>query len=339
MSGAMGATRYQCSDREPITAAAQEKAIVRRLATRYPRAEVHMAETRAAHGSIHIGPAGWSYADWVGPVYPAGRKVDELLTIARFFDVIELNSSFYRTPSERLVRSWAERIAERPGFRFTVKVLQRFTHEREGTADEAERFIRVFDPLIARGAVGALLLQFPWSFRDSAENRRYLADLAGWFRELPTAVELRHGSWNAPDTAPFLEECRVALCNIDQPVIGSSMPPTEIATDPRLAYIRLHGRNYRNWMRRDAGRDERYDYLYPERELEQWKERAQRLAAKAEHLYIITNNHFRGQAVVNAFQLRSMLEARAQEMPRTLVAAYPVLRDIATEPPGQRTLL
>jgi uncharacterized protein YecE (DUF72 family) len=297
-----------------------------------------MSETHEAQGSIHIGPAGWSYADWVGPIYPPGRKVDELLTIARCFDCIELNSSFYRTPSERLVRSWADRIAERPGFRFTVKVLQRFTHERAGTADEARGFVRVFDPLIERGAVGAFLLQFPWSFRDSAENRRSLESLAGWFREIPTAVELRHGSWNAPGTAPFLAERGLALCNIDQPVIGSSMPPTEIATDSRLAYIRLHGRNYRNWMRRDAGRDERYDYLYGERELEEWKERAQRLAAKAEHLYIVTNNHFRGQALVNAFQLKAMLEGRRQAVPKRLVEAYPVLADIAQGLPDDLAL-
>ncbi len=298
-----------------------------------------MEDARETHGSIHIGPAGWSYADWVGPVYPPGRKVDELLTIARFFDCIELNSSFYRTPTGFLVKSWARRIAERPGFRFTVKALQTFTHRRDATAAEAREFIRVFDPLTERGAIGAFLLQFPWSFRDSPENRAYLGRLASWFRGLPTAVELRHGSWNTAETAPLLAGHGVALCNIDQPVIGSSMPPTEIVTNPRLAYIRLHGRNYRDWMRQDAGRDERYDYLYTERELEHWKERAERVASKAEQLYIITNNHFRGQALVNAFQLKSMLEGRRQAVPERLVAAYPVLADISEEPPGQRTLL
>ena len=291
------------------------------------------------HGTIHIGPAGWSYEDWKGPVYPPGQKVDELLTIARYFDCIEINSSFYRTPAERLVRSWAGRIAERSGFIFTVKVLQRFTHERAGTADEARRFIRAFDPLVERGFVGAFLLQFPWSFRDSAENRGYLGTLAGWFRELPTAVELRHGSWNGPGTENFISECGLAFCNIDQPVIGASMPPMEIVTDPRLAYIRLHGRNYKNWMRKDAGRDERYDYLDREEELQEWKRRAQRLSAKAESLYIITNNHFRGQALVNAFQIRSLLAGERQNMPEPLVAAYPVLQDIALDPPSQGTFL
>jgi uncharacterized protein YecE (DUF72 family) len=291
------------------------------------------------NGTIHIGPAGWSYEDWRGPVYPAGRKVDELLTIARHFDCVELNSSFYRMPSERLVRSWADRIAERSGFTFTVKVLQRFTHERGGTPDEAKRFIRSFDPLLDRGSVGAFLLQFPWSFKNSAENRDYLDTLATWFQGLPTAVELRHGSWNAPETERFISEHGLALCAIDQPMIGASMPPLEVVTNPRLAYLRLHGRNYKNWMRRDAGRDERYDYLYRNDELVEWKQRAQRIAANAERLFIIMNNHFRGQALVNAFQLRSMLTGQRQRMPETLIAAYPELREIALAPPGQGTLL
>jgi len=290
-------------------------------------------------GAIRIGPAGWSYDDWVGPVYPAGKKVDELLTIARYFDCVELNSSFYRTPSERLVKSWADRTATQPDFRFTVKVLQRFTHERAGTADEARRFIATFEPLLARRAVGAFLLQFPWSFRDSPESRGLLASLGRWFGDLPTAIELRHGSWLGASTETFLAERGLAFCNIDQPVIGASMPPTEVASDSRLAYIRLHGRNYRNWMRQDAGRDERYDYIYRENELEEWKERAQRLSKRSENLYIITNNHFRGQALVNAFQLKFLLGRGKQEIPGTLIEAYPALRSIAIDGPEQGTLL
>jgi len=293
----------------------------------------------AAQATIHIGPAGWSYADWVGPVYPPGKKVDELLTIARYFDCIELNSSFYRTPAPRLVRSWAERIADVNGFTFTVKVLQRFTHERSGTADEARRFIHTFDPLLARNAIGGFLLQFPWSFRDAPENRSLLADLGRWFGEFPTAVELRHGSWNAPSAAALLAECGLAFCNIDQPAVGASMPPTEIVTDRRLAYIRLHGRNRKDWARSGAGRDERYNYLYRDDEMEEWRGRAERIAAKSDALYIVTNNHFRAQALVNAFQMKHLLSGGKQRMPDSLVAAYPFLRGISLAEPGQSTLL
>jgi uncharacterized protein YecE (DUF72 family) len=279
--------------------------------------------------AIHIGPAGWSYADWIGPVYPPGRKTDGLLTIARYFDCIELNSSFYRTPSPHLVHSWAERIADTRGFRFTVKVLQRFTHERAGTADEAKRFVHSFDPLIARNAIAGFLLQFPWSFRDSPENRSLLVDLGRWFTDLPTAVEVRHGSWDAPSTETFISGCGLAFCNIDQPAVGASMPPTEIVTDRRFAYIRLHGRNRADWARSGAGRDERYNYLYREDEMEEWKRRAERIAAKSDALYIITNNHFRAQALVNAFQLKHLLSGERQRMPAALVRTYPSLQSFA----------
>jgi uncharacterized protein YecE (DUF72 family) len=287
----------------------------------------------ASNANIHVGPAGWSYRDWVGPVYPAGRAVDELLAVARWFDCVELNSSFYRVPSARVVKSWATRIAERPGFTFTVKALQRFTHERSGTAADAAAFIRAFDPLLSRGALGAFLLQFPWSFRDGPEARRLLASLGGWFAGVPAAVELRHASWNAADVPAFLGESGLAFCNIDQPVIGDSMPPTAIATDPRLGYIRLHGRNYRDWFRAGAGRDDRYDYLYRDDELEQWRDRAVRMARDVKDLYIITNNHFRGQALVNAFQMKSLLGQAIREIPGSLVERYPSLRRIAPEPP------
>jgi uncharacterized protein YecE (DUF72 family) len=289
--------------------------------------------------NIHIGPAGWSYEDWNGPVYTPDRTTDKLLMIARYFDCIELNSSFYRTPSGRLVQSWADRISTRNGFTFTVKVLQRFTHERKGSRDEAKRFIHTFDPLLERGAVGAFLLQFPWSFRSTPENRSLLATLGSWFQDFPVAVELRHGSWIGPDTISLLSTNNLAFCNIDQPVIGASMPPTEMVTNPHLGYIRLHGRNEQNWVRRDAGRDERYDYLYGEDELAEWKERAERVASKVEHLYIITNNHFRGQALVNAVQLKFLIEGKRQNAPDRLIAAYPILRNVAHEHPAQNTLL
>jgi uncharacterized protein YecE (DUF72 family) len=320
-------------------ALARRKPIVNSDRRRYARDAMSNVDRSESGASIRIGPAGWSYEDWIGPVYPPGQGIDKLLMIARYFDCIELNSSFYRTPSERLVRSWADRISERDRFMFTVKVLQRFTHERAGSLEEARRFIHTFDALIESGKVGAFLLQFPWSFQNTPENRDFIGTVGSWFDGFPAAVELRHGSWDVPETAALLAASGLAFCNIDQPLIGASMPPTEIVTQPRLAYIRLHGRNRKNWAKRDAGRDERYDYLYPAGELEEWKERGARIAANAENLYIITNNHFRGQALVNAFQLRHLFGQETKAIPERLTTAYPVLRSIAGGPPAQGTLL
>ena len=233
-----------------------------------------------------------------------------------------------------MVASWARRLSDMDDFQFSVKVFQGFTHGRSGSHDEARRFIDAFMPLVSAGKIGAFLLQFPWSFKNTAENREWLERLSGWFSGQPTAVELRHGSWNNATTLKLLEDSNLAFCNIDQPVIGDSVPPTEYVTDHRLAYIRLHGRNRRNWFGKNVGRDERYDYLYDETELGEWSQRASRIIGRAQKLFIVTNNHFKGQALVNAFQLRNLIEGGKFYIPEPLKRAYPAVGGISIPASG-----
>jgi len=294
-----------------------------------PMSDGEASKGTTGSGKLYIGPAGWSYKDWEGPVYPPGKKLDKLQYIARYFDCIELNSSFYRIPDIRLSRSWAERLSDNPDFKFTVKVWQRFTHERKAGRDELLRFTESFEPLIKHGKFGAFLLQFPWSFRNDPKNREYVSKLGSLFSEYPTAVELRHGSWSSPEVWELLSGCKLSFCNIDQPLIGDSIPPTSVSTDGRLGYIRLHGRNRKNWFRREAGRDERYDYLYSMEELKGWVNGARKILANVKALFMITNNHFRGQALANAFQLKSILEGSDPDIPASLISYYPGLVDIA----------
>jgi uncharacterized protein YecE (DUF72 family) len=282
-----------------------------------------MSEQRRYGGSLHIGPAGWSYPDWEGVVYPPGLRSDRLLFLTSFFNCVELNSSFYRVPNPRTVESWAHRLAPVPCFRVCIKVLGRFTHERDGGPDEYSRFIHTFDPLFERGIAGPFLLQFPWSFRFDARSQDLIKRLAGSFGGHETAVEVRHGSWDDPDARDLLSSCGFALCNLDQPVIGDSLAPAARATVSALGYIRLHGRNYRDWFRPGAGRDARYDYCYTPEEIKEWADRARRLLGSVSRLFVITNNHFRGQALVNAFQLRSILEERRIPVPASLLEQYP----------------
>ena len=298
-----------------------------------------MIHEPADSSKLFIGPAGWSYQDWVGPVYPLSGKIDRLPFVASFFNCIELNSSFYRIPGRALVSGWRDRLSDSHGFRFTIKVWRRFTHDMAGSHDEARTFIDVFEPLMAADRFGAFLLQFPWSFRNTKDNRNHIERLGRWFAPAPTVVELRHGSWNVPATWELLGGSDLAFCNIDQPLIGDSMPPTEQATNDRIGYIRLHGRNRGNWFRRDAGRDERYDYSYSEEELEEWKDRSIRLLGRVGRLFIITNNHFMGQAVGNAFQLRHLIEGKRLKMPETVRRAYPALDAFALPDMGQSELL
>jgi uncharacterized protein YecE (DUF72 family) len=285
-------------------------------------------EKNSATGRIYCGVAGWSYPDWEGVVYPKPRPrgFDPLVFLASLVDVIEINSTFYHPGPKKNAQSWARRTAGTRGFKFTLKLWQRLTHEREPfTAAEAQEARAAADVLMDAGLLGAALLQFPWSFKNSGENRARLAKVAAAMAGLPLAVEVRHASWGRPEFYEFLRGLGLAFVNLDQPVIGESLGPSAEVT-AGFSYVRLHGRNYRNWFREDAGRDARYDYRYSEDELGPWKERAERMAAGGGEVYVVANNHFKGQAVVNALQLKKML-GRPVAAPPQLRAAHPVLED------------
>jgi len=231
-----------------------------------------------------------------------------------------------------MTSSWARRAAANPRFRFTLKLFKGFTHERNASLGDERAFKDALLPLIDAGVLGGLLLQFPWSFKNVPESREYLSELFERFEGYPLVLEVRHASWNARELYDYLQRHAVGFCNVDQPVIGRSLGPSEKATGP-IGYVRLHGRNYRDWFRDDAGRDARYDYLYTEEELDPWMEKISEVSENASETYVITNNHFRGQAVVNALQIRSRLEERPVKAPAPLVEHYPVLREV-TESEG-----
>jgi uncharacterized protein YecE (DUF72 family) len=278
---------------------------------------------------IRIGPAGWSYADWRGRVYPesAGTKFDTLALVAKYFDTAEINSSFYYPPVPATARAWLRRVAHNPSFTFTAKLHKVFTH-RLGTATnkDEEAFREGIDPLMEAGKLGAVLIQFPWSFKNDREERGYLNQLCGLFKEYPLVVELRHESWNHPRILQTLEDLGVGLCDIDQPQFANSIKPSAEVTSP-IGYIRLHGRNYQNWFREEANVLERYDYLYSRDELEPWVERIKQVADKARQTYVITNNHARGQSLVNAFEVLALLEEKRQPGPEKLIESYPRLSE------------
>jgi len=288
---------------------------------------------------IRVGPAGWSYKDWKSIVYPdnAGSKFDPLAYLASFFHTIEINNTFYRPPSASASKLWAKRVAHNNNFKFTLKLYQRFTHERgEATVEDEKVFREGIDPLAEAGRLGALLLQFPWSFKNTEEERDYLSDLLDKFKDYPLVVELRHASWNEPAVYESFERRDIGFCNIDQPLFKRSIKPSARATSP-LGYVRLHGRNYENWFRQDAAPHDRYDYLYSPEELEPWVERIKKISRDAQETYVVTNNHFRGQGVVNALEIMAMLEGEKVDGPASLVEAYPRVKE-SIIPTGQPEL-
>jgi len=281
---------------------------------------------------IRIGPAGWSYKDWEGIVYPKkpGKTFDSLEYLSHFFNTIEVNSSFYRPPVPSTTKSWANRVAGNKEFAFTAKLNRVFTHERGKATKKDEKEFRVgMDVLAKAGKLGSLLLQFPWSFKNTADERIYLAKLIERFSVYPLVLEVRHTSWNNEEVYEWLEERGVGVCNIDQPVFKKSIRPQALTTSP-VGYVRLHGRNYQNWFREKAPRDERYNYLYSLDELDPWLVRIKEVAKNTRETYVITNNHFRGQAIVNAVEIKAAIEEKPVEAPELLFDVYPRLADSAT---------
>ncbi|HXZ33692.1 MAG TPA: DUF72 domain-containing protein [Terriglobales bacterium] len=302
-----------------------------------------------AAGNIRIGTAGWSYKDWEGIFYPQGmqrKKQHPLEILARCFDVVEINTSFYGHIKPELAKIWARRVSSvNPNFLFTAKLHRSFTHSplavMEPTSaatikpnDEDEKLAREgLDALAATGKLGALLIQFPASFKNTSLNREYVETLLRQFIEYPRVVEVRHSSWDNPETIRNLEQRNVSFCNIDQPLIGRALERTEHVTAP-VGYVRLHGRNYDQWFEAEKPQD-RYNYLYSEVELAGWKEKIQRIAHIAEVTYVIANNHFEAKAGVNGLQLRHMLTGQRQKAPESLLKHYPELSRIADPLPEQ----
>ena len=303
---------------------------------------------------LRIGTAGWSYKDWEGIFYPPGmrgRREHPLEYLARFFDTAEINTSFYGPLKPELAKLWCRKVAAvNKNFLFTAKLYRAFTHSpiavMEPTSaatirptDEDERRTREgLDAIANEALLGALLIQFPVSFKNTSLNREYIERLLRQFIEYPRVVEVRHSSWNDPATLAAFAQENVGFCNIDQPLLGRSLRPTEHVTSA-IGYIRLHGRNYEQWFDSD-NRNDRYNYLYSQGELAGWKDRIVNVAEKAQATYVITNNHFESKAGVNALELKAMISGKRVLAPETLIQRYPELRNVAdaAEDSGMDTL-
>jgi uncharacterized protein YecE (DUF72 family) len=283
-----------------------------------------------ATAQLYIGHSGWSYPDWEGIVYPPGgvRRVDQLQYISRYFNAVEVNSSFYRPPSARTTAGWTRRV-EQP-FRFTFKLHQRFTHQRDEPprSDEVDQFLEGIAPVQQAGMLGCLLLQFPWSFRYVESAFEWLDHLVDAFGRFPLAVEVRHASWDAPQARQKLADLGVSLCNIDQPQLRNCLAPSARVTGP-IGYVRFHGRRNDTWFADNIEPHERYNYLYSAEQLGDWVGRIKTMADKADAVYVFANNHFRGQGPANALQLRAMLEQRQVDVPPEMLQHFPFLQAVA----------
>lgn len=253
---------------------------------------------------IYIGTSGFSYKDWVGPYYPAELpKAKWLNFYAREFQTSEINFTYYRLPDPRTLATMANKTPD--GFVFTVKASKELTHEREGNVEAFPSFVHALTPLIEKQKFGCVLAQFPYSFRASAENRDYLKAFRELMADLPVVVEFRNAQWLSSETFALLEEYDLGFCCVDQPRLKGLIPPMAKATSS-VAYVRFHGRNAKKWWHHSEAW-ERYDYSYSEEELEEWVPKIKELDTEAERTFVFANNHWQGQAVDTARQLRLLL--------------------------------
>jgi len=273
---------------------------------------------------LYIGTSGWSYprgeGTWSGYFYPGG-KINELEYYSQFFNTVEVNSSFYRPPNPGYVSNWARRVPA--GFLFTVKLWQKFTHPRmyqEATGREAvisvpdiDLFKQSLEPLVRYNKLGALLAQFPPSFKNDGPSQQILNAVIKTFGQYRLAVELRHRSWSDDErTAPWLRKNNVAWVQIDEPKFRSSIAG-ELPVTADMAYFRFHGRNAEMWWQGDS--EHRYQYLYSPSEISELADRVTNAAAQTSLLFALFNNHWQGYAPRNAVDLKKALQLPFTEIP------------------------
>ncbi len=257
--------------------------------------------------SVYIGTAGFSYADWKGPFYPPDTRQSAMLEeYARHFPVVEINSTYYAIPEPERVNAMARRTPA--SFLFNVKANKEMTHEIGDGSKVFEDFRRALRPLQDHGKLGCVLAQFPWAFKKSKENEDYLRKLARRLDGLDVVVEFRNAQWDSDETLDLLSSAGLGYCCIDEPRL-KGLPAPRVALTSRVGYLRMHGRNAANWWTKGRESWERYDYLYSADELAEWLSGVQNLSENSDRVYVIFNNHYKGQAPANAHTFEQMLRA------------------------------
>lgn len=303
--------------------------------------------------NLRIGTSGWNYPSgagtWNGIFYPPSKhrrpkppltaKFDELAYYAEHFDTVEINTTFYGQPRAAIAQTWVDRTP--PDFEFSLKLYRELTHAPRGAVAPAiniegiDEFRRGIEPLADAGKIGAVLAQFPPSFKQTSQTQAYLDALLAQLRDYPMAVELRHRSWSDDfaSTLSLLNTHDAALTQIDEPKFKLSIQQNQLPNISGFYYMRLHGRNAAQWWKHDKSQD-RYNYLYSSAELKPFSETADAARRLVKKLYMYFNNHFSSKAVVNAVMIKSQLGEPVQgTYPREFVERYPETASIVTTTP------
>ncbi|MBL8221533.1 MAG: DUF72 domain-containing protein [Bryobacterales bacterium] len=263
--------------------------------------------------SFRSGPSGWRHSDWLRSVFPpkSAPAVHELEFLSSFFDTVEIPASHQPLRPE-LSALWVRKVSHKPNFRFTIQAPVEFTHQRRLEPALLEQFRDALRPFAAAKRLGCVVMQFPWAFRFTEENREYFIQLRRALHAYPLVAEMRHASWMREEALGVFVDYHVGFVNVDQPCHVNAMPPTSFLTNP-VAYVRLHGRGEAGqWFQKPDARD----YLYSTAELAEWKQRMDRIRKHASETYVLFTNHPGGKSVVNALQMKTLVEGIASDAPR-----------------------
>ncbi len=283
---------------------------------------------------LNIGTAGWSYNDWVPSFYPAGKSkdFDWLMFYSEYFNVVEVNSTYYSYINPKVVKGWLEKVESKDDFSFVVKLHNDFTHKRSYTPEKVKAMRYNLDILAREERLAGVLVQFPYSFGCDDGSIEYMRKLIEEFESYNKFIEVRHKSWNKKRASS------VTFCTIDQPVIGEAIEFTPV-TGNDAAYIRFHGRNEEEWKKSLGNfgkklsyeqQSERYKYLYTPGELAVIEQQIKEIYDRVKKIFVIMNNHPQGNAVANAFEMLHLLDEKSKiDIPETTLTAFPRLKKIA----------
>jgi uncharacterized protein YecE (DUF72 family) len=264
---------------------------------------------------VFIGTSGYYYLDWVGPFYPHGVGKEHFLEYySSRFPFCELNFSYYQMPLRSRLLTMVQQTPK--SFQFAVKAHKSLTHERgPSSIPQAEEFYHALHPMLDEGRLAAVLMQFPYSFHYSPQNRKYLAEILKPLEGLPLCIEFRNREWMLDRVYEGFKQRGVGFVQTDNPELDNLPLPTS-STTSEIGYIRFHGRNKDNWW--DGDSTSRYDYLYSKQELQSWLCRIEEITSKVKRVFIAFNNHHKGKAVQNAVEIYNLLKEHTNLEPEEI---------------------
>ncbi|MFC1553523.1 DUF72 domain-containing protein [candidate division KSB1 bacterium] len=267
---------------------------------------------------IKLGTSGFSFKDWKGVLYQDNIKPEKMFSVyTEYFDTVEINSTYYRIPPKRVFETLNDQTSDQ--FEFVIKLNKESTHDRKKSQEAIESLIESVSPMLKSEKLKGFLAQFPYSFKNTSFNRKYLIEMKSDCRDIPVIVEFRNKSWINDAVYDFLDRQNINYCCVDEPELDGLISPQSVVTGD-LGYVRFHGKNSITWW--DSSKGDRYDYLYSEKELSDWLQRIREIGMKSSKTYLFFNNCHAGHAVKNAAMMAKLLEN--QFSLKTLLKELPV---------------